>query len=61
MAKLTKPARDRMSATKFAFPKQRKELLENWFGIGQKKNRERSFGGEPGYAECHCTIYFTCP
>jgi len=29
MAKLTKPSRDRISATKFAFPKQRKELLEN--------------------------------
>jgi hypothetical protein len=29
MAKLTKPARDRVSATKFAFPKQRKEPLEN--------------------------------
>ena len=29
MAKLTKPARDRISATKFAFPKQRKEPLEN--------------------------------
>ena len=29
MAKLTKPARDRMSVTKFAFPKQRKEPLEN--------------------------------
>jgi hypothetical protein len=28
-AKLTKPARDRISATKFAFPKQRKEPLEN--------------------------------
>jgi hypothetical protein len=29
MAKLTKPARDRISATKFAFPNQRKEPLEN--------------------------------
>jgi hypothetical protein len=29
MAKLTKPARDQISATKFAFPKQRKEPLEN--------------------------------
>jgi len=29
MAKLTKPARDRISATKFAFPKQRKEPLDN--------------------------------
>jgi hypothetical protein len=29
MAKLTKPARDRITATKFAFPKQRKEPLEN--------------------------------
>jgi hypothetical protein len=29
MAKLTKPARDRISTTKFAFPKQRKEPLEN--------------------------------
>jgi hypothetical protein len=29
MAKLTKPARDRISATKFAFPRQRKEPLEN--------------------------------
>jgi hypothetical protein len=29
MAKLTEPARDRISATKFAFPKQRKEPLEN--------------------------------
>ena len=29
MAKLTKPARDRISATKFAFPKRRKEPLEN--------------------------------
>jgi len=29
MAKLTKPARDRISATKFAFPKQRNEPLEN--------------------------------
>ena len=29
MAKLTKPARDRISATKFAFPEQRKEPLEN--------------------------------
>jgi hypothetical protein len=29
MGKLTKPARDRISATKFAFPKQRKEPLEN--------------------------------
>jgi hypothetical protein len=28
LAKLTKPARDRLSATKFAFPTQRKELLE---------------------------------
>jgi len=29
MAKLTKPVRDRISVTKFAFPKQRKEPLEN--------------------------------
>ncbi len=29
MAKLTKPARNRISASKFAFPKQRKEPLEN--------------------------------
>ena len=29
MAKLTKPVRDRISATKFALPKQRKEPLEN--------------------------------
>jgi len=29
MAKLTKPSRDRIPATKFAFPKQRKEPLEN--------------------------------
>jgi cell division protein FtsX len=29
MAKLTTPARDRISVTKFAFPKQRKEPLEN--------------------------------
>ena len=29
MAKLTQPTRDRISATKFAFPKQRKEPLEN--------------------------------
>jgi hypothetical protein len=29
MAKLTKPSRDRISTTKFAFPKQRKEPLEN--------------------------------
>jgi hypothetical protein len=29
MAKLTMAARDRISATKFAFPKQRKEPLEN--------------------------------
>ena len=29
MAKLTKPTRDRISATRFAFPKQRKEPLEN--------------------------------
>jgi len=29
MAKLTVAARDRISATKFAFPKQRKEPLEN--------------------------------
>jgi hypothetical protein len=29
MVKLKKPARDRISATKFAFPKQRKEPLEN--------------------------------
>ncbi|HEY4933218.1 MAG TPA: DUF6582 domain-containing protein [Terriglobales bacterium] len=29
MAELTKAARDRISATKFAFPKQRKEPLEN--------------------------------
>ncbi len=29
MAKLTKPARDRISASKFAFPKQRKVPLEN--------------------------------
>ena len=29
MPKLTKPARDQISATKFAFPKQRKEPLEN--------------------------------
>ena len=29
MAKLTKPARDRIFAAKFAFPKQRKEPLEN--------------------------------
>ena len=29
MARLTKPARDRISATKLAFPKQRKEPLEN--------------------------------
>jgi len=28
MAKLTKPVRDRISVTKFAFPKQRKEPLE---------------------------------
>ena len=29
MAKLTESARDRIPATKFAFPKQRKEPLEN--------------------------------
>lgn len=29
MTKLTKAARDRISATTFAFPKQRKEPLEN--------------------------------
>ena len=29
MTKLTKAARNRISATKFAFPKQRKEPLEN--------------------------------
>jgi hypothetical protein len=29
MAKLTAATRDRISATKFAFPKQRKEPLEN--------------------------------
>jgi hypothetical protein len=29
MAKLTKPARDRIATTKFAFPRQRKEPLEN--------------------------------
>jgi hypothetical protein len=29
MAKLTKPTRDKIPATKFAFPKQRKEPLEN--------------------------------
>jgi hypothetical protein len=29
MAKLNQPARDRIPATKFAFPKQRKEPLEN--------------------------------
>ncbi|MFZ0362438.1 MAG: DUF6582 domain-containing protein [Terriglobales bacterium] len=29
MAKLTTAMRDRISATKFAFPKQRKEPLEN--------------------------------
>jgi hypothetical protein len=29
MAKLSKPVRDRIPATKFAFPKQRKEPLEN--------------------------------
>jgi hypothetical protein len=29
LGRLTKPARDRISATKFAFPKQRKEPLEN--------------------------------
>jgi hypothetical protein len=29
MAKLIKAARNRISATKFAFPKQRKEPLEN--------------------------------
>jgi hypothetical protein len=29
MAKLTKPARDRIATSKFAFPKQRKEPLEN--------------------------------
>ena len=29
MAKLAKPGRDQVPATKFAFPKQRKEPLEN--------------------------------
>ena len=29
MAKLSNPVRDRITATKFAFPKQRKEPLEN--------------------------------
>jgi len=29
MTKLTKPVRDKIPATKFAFPKQRKEPLEN--------------------------------
>jgi len=29
MPKLTEPVRDRIPATKFAFPKQRKEPLEN--------------------------------
>jgi hypothetical protein len=29
MARLTKPTRGRISATKFAFPKQRKEPLED--------------------------------
>jgi hypothetical protein len=29
MSKLTKPNRDRISTTNFAFPKQRKEPLEN--------------------------------
>lgn len=33
MAKLTKPVRDRISATNFAFPKQRKEHLENAFHV----------------------------
>jgi hypothetical protein len=31
---VTKPARDRISATKFAFPKQRKEPLENASHVG---------------------------
>lgn len=29
MPKLTKPKRDKLPATKFAFPRQRKEPLEN--------------------------------
>jgi len=36
MAKLTKAARDGISATKFAFPKQRKEPLETRLTCGTR-------------------------
>jgi hypothetical protein len=48
MAKLTKPARDRISATKFAFPKQRKEPLEN---ASHVRNAVARFNQVKGVAE----------
>ena len=48
MAKLAKPARDRISATKFAFPKQRKEPLEN---ASHVRNAVASFHQVKGVTE----------
>ena len=48
MAKLTKPARDRISAAKFAFPKQRKEPLEN---VSHVRNAAARFSQVTGVTE----------
>ena len=48
MAKLTKPARDRISATKFACPKQRKEPLENASHVAQRCGALQSGEGRYG-------------
>jgi hypothetical protein len=48
MVKLTKPARDRISATKFAFPKQRKEPLEN---VSHVRNAVARFNQVKGVTE----------
>jgi hypothetical protein len=48
MAKLTTSVRDRISATKFAFPKQRKEPLEN---ASHVRNAVARFNQVKGFTE----------
>ena len=57
MAKLNEAARDRIPATKFAFPKQRKEPLENASHVrnaaarfNQVQGVSRGRGARPGSA-----------
>jgi hypothetical protein len=59
MAKLNKPSRDRISATEFAFPKQRKEPLEN---ASHVRNAVARFNQVKGVTEAErCTQRKTGP